>query len=245
MASAKELHQAANQARESGNVQLALEKFLAARAQADAEHDVVRAAEIMADKSILSRRMATMTQDPQERQKWIDTAKSDINSAMMMGRQAEFQRHPQAMVMPLMQQAKYFAFVGDYTQAISSMRQAIEYMDAHPPADHDRPAFKTHVRLDLALLRLKIDENVESEIVELSTALQADTGADAAYNTAVWVSGAYLALAEHFIEGDPAKAKTYLSRAREIIFFDDRMPLRQLDYHRVENLLLSRDAKLM
>lgn len=236
---ARDILAKADSARERGQTELAKESYeLALRVALDS-HDIVVASEVHAARAILNRRLAIEAKTTQERHRMLELATADVKSAMLLARQAEFMKDKTALPLALLAQAKVYELQDRLPEAISALSMAFPLTLDGLPIVHRRQSVVTHVQLELALLRLKNLDETEQEILRCIALLIEDTGADAQYNIPVWISGAYLSLAEHFIQTDIEKSKEYLQRAKRIIFFDDTMFLRKLDYNRVENDVLS------
>ncbi len=244
MEAPRDILQNAEQARERGNTDTAFELYELALSLALSQHDIAVASEICAAKSILSRRLATEATTTEERHRMIERATAEVKSSLLHARHAEFMRDLTALPLALLAQAKLRALKGDIEGAIQSLSDAPTYSLDSLPEAHRFESRLLYLQLERAILRLKNNEDAEADVLRLVDLLIKDTGPDSHYNIPVWVSGAYLALAEYWIDTSHAtidiqKAKQYLELCEDILKFDNRMLLRQKDFDRVQAKVLA------
>lgn len=127
---------------------------------------------------------------------------------------------------PLYNMAKDQESLGETGDAINSIRKVLE--------THGDPSFMAEMKTRLASLECKRGD--EAAMGRFDDALQdlKDNPNEDDYTQKVWVSGAYLHMAESLAGGDNAKAKELLVEAGKIINADERLKLRKRQLEKVQ-----------
>lgn len=127
---------------------------------------------------------------------------------------------------PLYNMAKDHESLGETGEAISAIKRALEtYGDA---------SFMAEMKTRLASLERKKGDEKAMERFEIALQeLKNNPNADV-YTQQVWLSGAYLHMAESLRGIDNMKAKALLEEAAKIINTDERLKLRKRQLERIQ-----------
>lgn len=132
---------------------------------------------------------------------------------------ARFSGIKTALALPLFGLAKAQAETGEYTKAITTYKEAIKNIVNNPPESHDHPAVRFDMETHLAVSEYKAGD--KTAVDRLKEALTNLENADhPSYEKNVWVSGAYMRLAELL------DSREHLFKAKEIIDSDPRLSIR-------------------
>lgn len=122
---------------------------------------------------------------------------------------------------------KVLESLGENLEALKSYQEAIEHVDS------ESLAMKAEMMTRLEVLKFKNGDDTAFErfgiaLEELKNAEEKDN-----YAKAVWLSGAYMHMAEALIEKDVPKAKELLGEAKKIIDSDMRLKLRKQQLEKI------------
>ncbi len=130
---------------------------------------------------------------------------------------------------PLYNMAKNQESLGETNDAIGSIRKALEA--------YGEPSFMAEMKTRLASLEYKKgDETALERFEQALTELENNPNSDD-YTQKVWLSGAYLHMAESMIGKNNERAKELLVEARKIIEADERLKIRHEQLEKVESKL--------
>jgi tetratricopeptide (TPR) repeat protein len=212
----RKLHTLSAQAREEGNTAEALHKSNDALLAYDAANDSLGFAEALADRSITLRNTSS--------KRFLILAKHTAMAAIEIARDSS---DLTAVALPIYNYAKVQESLGEIPQAIASYKEAISHMEQTPPAMHNQHAILLDMKIRLSTAEIKNGNQVaEQEIQNLIDQLKTDETLDQ-FTKDVWVSGAYMRLAEAFTQNDSDLAQDYLSKAKEIAKNNPRLLVRQ------------------
>lgn len=118
--------------------------------------------------------------------------------------------------------------LGELKEAMNSYREAIS-------KDIQRPAMMAEMRTRLYVLELRMGDNEAMERFEKAVSELVKSEENDNYSKAVWLSGAYMHMAEALIGKDNAKARQLLNEAGKVIASDMRMKLRKEQLEKLKN----------
>lgn len=222
---ARELHSQAEQQREKGNFTEALISTDQALVAYLAESDTAGFAEVIASRFLTLRHLYEAT----ENRAYLILAKHEARAAVEL---SELSEDKSAKIMPLFNLAKAEESLGEHAVAVTTFRQAVKLMETHPPARHSRPAVLADMKVHLGISELKNGDKaalgrVNAAIDDLKASEEMQ------YNKDVWVSGAYLKLAEALAESEPEKARENLAAAKEIIDGNPELSIRAKQWQKL------------
>lgn len=194
------------------------------------EHDLLGLAEVQATRANAFKHLYQQTNFKpylllalHSSQAGVDIAKASHNSS--------------ALALPYFKLGEIHRELKQYKKAVSAYQKAVDVMATTPPQLHHRPAvllnFQNHLYTCLYL-----SGNKTALAKAESTAKQlAKTKEPSSYHHHVWLSGAYLRLAEMLLKDNPPKAKSYLKQAKKIIDSDPQLKLRSIQWQKLANRL--------
>ena len=219
------LHSKAEQAREKGNFQEALELTDQALIKYQEESSVLGFAEIQASRFLTLRHLFEKTND----QNYLILAKHSALSAVEI---AQKNGNKEALVLPLFNLAKAQETLGELSKAVNSYKEAVGNMINNPPKEHNKPAVLADMKVHLDTTEYKNGdktalERAEKDLAELEQAEEMD------YNKHVWTSGGHMRIAEMLKTDNPGKAQEHLQKAKEIIDADPNLTLRKTQWQKL------------
>lgn len=222
---ALDIHKKAEVARESENFTEALTLCDQALVEYQKEGNVAGFAEVLSSKVLTLRHLYEQTAD----QNYIILAKHIAKASVEIANKGD---DPKALAIPLFNLGKTQQTLGDYTDAIESIKEAIANMMQNPPPKHNKPSVVLDMTLHLSVCEYKNGdksalERAEKALLDL-TAAEEDK-----YEKDVWLSGGYIEIAEMLKADDPTRAKQSLQRAREIIDANPKLTLRKKQLEKV------------
>lgn len=118
----------------------------------------------------------------------------------------------------------------DIDEALASYRESILL-------ETNRPAMMAEMRTRLAVLEFKKGDTSAMERYEIALEELKNAEDKDSYTKCVWLSGAYMHMAEVLVEKDIAKAKKLLDEAGKVIASDMRLKLRKEQLDKLKNRL--------
>lgn len=215
---AKSLHHQAENARETGNFDKALELADLAEKAYQAKGNQAGVAEVYASKSITYRLKGDL-------KKAKEAATKSVEIANASGKK-------EALAIPLFNLAKVQEALGDINEAVNSYKQAYDNITQNPPQEHNRPTVVADVQLHLAVAQYKTGD--KSALVRAQSALaDLEVAEEEKYNKDVWLSGAHMHMAEMLKEDNSDSARDHLERAREIIEANPDLKIRHTQWQKL------------
>ncbi|MBI3984952.1 MAG: hypothetical protein HY344_03355 [Candidatus Levybacteria bacterium] len=223
------LHKKAEEARESEDFTKALTLCDQALVEYQKEGNVAGFAEVLSSKVLTLRHLYEQTAD----QKYIILAKHIAKASVEIAQKGD---DPKALAIPLFNLGKTQQTLGEYTDAIENIKEAIANLMQNPPPHHNRPSVVLDMTLHLSVCEYKNGdksalERAEKALLDLAAAEEDQ------YEKDVWLSGGYIEIAEMLRADDPQKAKEALQRAKELIDANPKLILRKKQLEKVSALL--------
>lgn len=222
MATGREIHGKAEQARERGDFLQALQLCDEAMLTYQTEGDNLGFAEVLASRFLTLRHLFEQTND----QKYLILAK---HAAQVSVELAESSGDKTALALPYFNLAKSEETLGQIQEAVENYKKALDNATNNPPVPHkieERPAILADMKVHLATCEYKAgDKSALERAKQALSDLEAHPDIED-YNQHVWVSGGYMRIAEMLKEDNPTEAKKHLQKAKEIIDADPRLKLR-------------------
>lgn len=180
--------------------------------------NVSRQAECYAARSITFKLLHRKTKD----RSFLILSKMAVLAAVEIARLAN---NKKALAIPLFVLGKARAEAGEHKKAVESYKEAVGNMINNPPDSHNRPAVLADIKIHLSVSEYKAGD--KTAIARLKQALVDLEKADEdSYSKNVWVSGAYMRLAEILSDDNPSESQEHLAKAKEVIDSDDRLTIR-------------------
>lgn len=209
----EELHKKAEDAREKGEFLEALKLCDAATLEYQKEGNIVKLAEIQSSRALTLRHLAEQTGD----RKFLILAKFAAKSAVKIIEES-------GVIEGL--GTAYYTF-GKCKESLGKFEKAKEsYEKALENSEGSKDSVIAEMKTRLAAIEYRLGD--DSAIERFETALKdLATAKEDSYNKNVWLSGAYMHMAESLITREQKdKAAVYINKAKEIIDSDDRLKLR-------------------
>ncbi len=218
----RRLHGLAAQARERGESVEAVKLAEDAMEAYQKDGDQLGFAEALADQFLSLRHLFDKTND----KNYLIRAK---HSAMASVEIAENSGDKTALAIPYFNLAKVQETLGQFQEAVSTYKKALDNVINNPPAVHkvpERPAIVADFKVHLSTCEYTAGDKSALERAEAALAdLEAHPDIEG-YNQHVWVSGGHMRIAEMLKEDDLEKAKQHLQKAKDIIDSDPRLTIR-------------------
>lgn len=217
----REIHGREEQARESGDFLDALRLSDEAMLAYQEDGDDAGFAEIHAARFLILRHLFEKT----NYKPYLILAKFSAMSSVEI---AEHSGDKTALAIPYQNLAKIEEDLEEYKDAIDNYTKSLEHLEKYPPATHNRPGVVADFKIHLHLCELRSGDKsalpkLEEAIEELKNSGEKEVSD---YNFNVWLSGAYMKMAEILAKDNPEKAKVALQKSKEIIDSDERLKLR-------------------
>lgn len=222
----RKLHGEAEQAREKGNFEKALQLTDQAMITYQKDNDDLGFAEVQASRFLTLRHLYEQTED----EKFLVLAKHAAEASVEL---AEKSGDPKALALPYFNLAKAQEEIGELSTAIKSYQKAVQNMVSNPPDEHGiRPAVVADMIIHQSTAEYK---NGDKGALERALAALVDLeGADESkYNKDVWRSGAHMRIAQMLKNDDLAKAEEHLKAAKEIIDSNPDLKLRKAQWEKL------------
>ncbi len=203
----------AEQARERGDFKRALELLGDAIVASIDEREEEKLVDILSAQALVFRHLFDKTQN----ESYLLLAKHSSLNAVEL---AEKFNDPTLLCVANYNLGKVNEILKNFEDALASYKAAVFQKI-------DRPAMTAEMETRLAVLEFRMGDNeamgrFEKAVSELVEAQESDN-----YSKAVWLSGAYMHMADALIGKDNDKAKTMLSEAEKVIASDMRLKLRK------------------
>ncbi len=227
----RKIHGEAAQARESGETLKALSLYHQALAAYQAEGDDLGFAEALADESISLRHLYEETGD----KNWLILAKHDNMAGVEIAKKSG---NKEALALPLYNLGKTQAWLGEWDEAVRTLKDAIKSLKEYPPKIHkieERSTVMADFKIHLAVAEYKAGDKTALERAEESLKELKEGSEISDYNKNVWVSGGHMYLAEIYKDLDSQKAHKHLNEAKKIINSDERLILRKKQWDKLSS----------
>ncbi|MEO6508624.1 MAG: hypothetical protein ABIO02_01605, partial [Patescibacteria group bacterium] len=243
-------HLAAEKAREAKEYNRALEYIEKAHEIYSHEGNLGKVAEASASEAITYTNRGRAAQDTAQRAADFQKAKE---SAIRSVEEAEKTGNPEDSTLPLFTAAKTLQQLGEMEQAVEFYKKAVELPlpEDHKPSE---VAIYADIKNHLATCEYSLAATSEEKATALKEAEQSveelmQSGIDKLseaqrYNYNVWLSGAYMRIADVLYSDDPEKAMSFLKQADEIIESDERLIARKDQIAQLRNTLRQRQQDM-
>ena len=216
---AQKLHAQAEHAREAGNFWDALKFVDEALLSYQKESDKSGFAEVLDSKVLIFRHLFEKTAD----RNFLILAKHLAEASVEI---AEKSRDKTALAVPYFNLGKVYDQMGNFKAALDNYQKALTNLSSNPPENYNRPAILADFKIHLGLVELKTgDQTALARILSAVSGLEESD--EDSYNKRVWLSGAYLHLAEILRKDSPEESEEFLQKAKEIIDNDPELKLRK------------------
>lgn len=145
---------------------------------------------------------------------------------------AEKSKIKEALALPYFNLAKAHVALNETDEAIIYYEKSLNSFKSNPPSMHNRPSILADMENHLAIAQYKNGD--ESALERANISLQNLINSEEQKSVKdIWVSGAYMRMAEAVAKNDPEKAKNYLKRAEEIVNTNPELMLRKNQLNRL------------
>lgn len=190
------------------------------------ENDLLGLAETEASRAIVFKLLYRQTNDRNFLLLADEAATAGVNIA-------KESNNRQALAIPLFELAKIKDELGNFSESISFYQEAVENMLKFPPQEHNRPSVLADMKIHLATTEYKTgDKQALARILSALSDLEKEPDISK-YNQDVWVSGAYMRLAEILKIDDPEKSKQYLQQAKAVIDHNPDLKIRLFQWEKL------------
>jgi hypothetical protein len=228
----REYHAQAEKAREEGQFLEALawiDKTLIAYSD---DKDMLGYTEALASRSITYRNYATLHNKPE----YLTLAKHEMMGAVAIARKSNM---PQALALPLYNLATQQEVLGELSEAVVTYKEAIKYMQTHPPQRHNRPSVLANMRVHMTTCEYKMGDETARERAEQSLQELIDAQEPDMYTRDVWISGGYMRMADMLRDDDLTLAKGYLEKAKQVIDGNPQLKVRKQQWEKLAERFMS------
>lgn len=216
----RSLHSQAAEAREKGEFAKSLDFNDQALIEYDAEDDPLGFAEGIGCRSITLRVYANL----HDSRRILTLAKYEMMAAVDIAKESGDKK---ALAMPLYNLAELQEDLGEYASAVKTYKEAIKNMQNNPPERHNRPSILADIKVHMTTCEYKAGDKSALERAEKALRELEEAEEPSRYNKDVWVSGGYMRIADAIRKDNPDKAKDCLKRAKEIIYANPELTLRE------------------
>lgn len=214
----------AEQARERGDFKRSLELLADAVVASFEERKEEKLVDVFSSQALVYRHLFEKT----NYKNYLVLAKHSSLAAVELARQTN---DPTQLAISLYNLGKVQESNGEETEALKNYKESVNQKI-------ERPAMLAEMKTRLAVLEFKYGDSTAMERFEKALEeLMASEDRDN-YAKSVWVSGAYMHMADTLISKDKEKARELLSEAKKIIASDMRLKLRKLQLEKLEEKLV-------
>lgn len=224
---ARQILSQANDAREIGGDFLkSLELSDQALLAFQEEHDSLGLAETEAARAIIFKLLYRQTND----RNFLLLAEGAAATGVKIAKESN---NKEALAIPIFELAKITDELGNFSEAITFYQEAIENMLKNPPPTHNRSAVLNDIKIHLATAEYKTgNKSVLTRLLSALSDLEKEPDISK-YNQDVWVSGAYMRLAEILKIDDPIRSKQYLQQAKAVIDKNPELKIRKAQWEKL------------
>lgn len=219
--SGQDLHVKSEQLRESGNfLQAAIAAQGAERLYLE-EDNPVKAAEACASEMLAWRHKFEREGDPEDR----NHAREAIEKGVLIMKDSG---EKVGLGTVLYNLAKFYQTEGNNELAIKNMKAALVAFEDAPDDPMGFPAHRAEIRTRLSAFEYGAGDDTAFDRFEIAVSDLKDSPHPDDYAQTVWLSGAYMHMAQAYIEkGEKEKALEFLVKADILVRHDERFKLRQ------------------
>lgn len=217
----EDFHMKAEQTREEGKFDDALNYADQATVLYLAEGNVVKAAEAQSSRFLTLRHLWETTGTPSYKVLAQHAVESSVDMIRLTGQ-------TNGLGIPLYNLAKWYETIEEYEKSKDSMKEALGAFEASPEDPMGSPSQVAEIKTRLAAAEYRLGDDSAIERFDAAlTQLKANPNEDP-YTQDVWVSGAHMHLAGALIDrGQKDGATEHINEALKIVGTDPRFILRQ------------------
>ena len=217
--SAKELHKKAEEARESGNFLEALKISDEALIAYQGEANLAKFAEVLCVRCLTFRHLFEKTNDLT----FARLAKFEAKAAVGI---LEKNDSKEGLGIAYYNLAKAYETLEKFEKEKEAIHKSLESFESAPQDSQNKPSVTSEIETRLAVVEYRLGDDTAIERFNTSLSELKNSNEDD-YVKKVWISGAYLHLADAMIaRGEKDKASEQLTKAKSIIEGDERLKLR-------------------
>lgn len=199
-------------------------------------------AEAYASQAITYKHLGRIAQDEKKAHALFISAKMSALTGVQIGEETG---NAQDATLPFYSAGKMLEEIGEGKEAFVYFEKAV---NSPLPSRHDRPAVRADMKNHLAVCGYRNATSSEEKKEYFDKAKAAveeliNSNEENTYVYNVWLSGAYLRMADMLYADSPEESKQYLEKAKEVIDKDSRLGLRQEQYELLKNNLRKRQME--
>lgn len=221
---ARQLHGQGDQTRENGEFLKALQLLDQAMLAYQKDGDKLGFAEVQSSRALTFRHLWQESED----QNYLILAKHAAEAGVEIAQKSTDKK---ALAIPLFNLAKIQEQLGE-PAASDTYQEALDNLTNNPPTQHNRPGVVADFKIHLYTCLAKNGDQTALEKAE-EAIKELEASDEPKYNKDVWVSGAYMKLAEILRTTNPEKAKEHLQKAKVIIDNNADLKLRAKQWEKL------------
>lgn len=219
--SAADLHSLSESQRESGDFESAVSTAQKASDVYLKEENYVKASEALASQMLSYRHLFEQTGDEVYKISALESIEKAVTILKNSGEK-------NGMGILLYNQAKYFQTDGDINASVSFMRDALTAFKNAPDDNMNTPSQVAEINTRLASFEYGLGDDEAYPRFEKSLEELKDNPNPDEYTQGVWLSGAFMHMAEGFImRSEMDKAHDFIVKAEDVIGEDERYNIRR------------------
>lgn len=224
----RRLHQLAEEARESGNYEKALEYTDQAALVYQKDHDLLGLSEVESSRQSTFKHLYRETGDPA----FLVLEK---HAALCAVEIAEKSGIPEALGIPYHNAGKYYFEAKEYQKAAEFFKKAVENLETYPEGRRSRPSVIADIKGHLfAAEYFAGDKNTLNRALQALQDLE-NASEDSTYSKNAWLTGAHLRIAEMVKDDNKDLSLKHLQDAERIIDQDKRQILRRKQLEKLKS----------
>lgn len=216
----KTQHIEAEKARENGDFLEALKYSDDAFLSYQSEGNIIGMTEVLCSRFITFKHLFEKTND----KSFLILGKFEAKAAVKIAKKSEKE---EAYAIPLFNLGKAYSLLEKYDKASEKYQEALDYL---PKSPQNRPGVRADITIHKEIISLKNGDQSAVERIEQAVE-ELKNSNENTYEKDVWVSGAYLKLAQQ------TSNKEYLDKAREIIEVNPDLKLRKQQLEKISSKL--------
>lgn len=217
----------ANEARENSRLEESLSLFDQALILASENRDIELFCEAISGRSISLRHLADKNGDGN----LLILAMHELKAAVDA---AEDSGIKESLALPHFQLGSVLEKLNKLPEAADAYEKAVTNLEDDPPKAHNRPAVKADFKIHLYAAEHKNGNREAFDKLQEAVG-ELEKAEEDSYNKNVWISGAYMRMAELLKDEQKAQANEYINKAKGIIDSDPRLSIRLTQWEKLSS----------
>lgn len=224
----REIHAEVEQLRESGDLEGSIKLSDDAIKAYKSENNMLGLSDLYGTIALAYRLLFQVTDDRQDLVEAKTAALEGVRIAKENNLKGDLAR-------PLFNLAKVQEDLGNLQEALETYKQSLDIFQTQNPTLHNRAGVLADMKVHISLCEYKLGdksalERLQAAITEL---MNSDEEKVSKYNYDVWLSGAYMNMAELLRTDNPALAREYFMKAKSIIDANPTLKIRKEQWEKM------------